>query len=222
MRRAKRLEAMRQAKEAKQKKLLFVLIPVFLLLAVWQGPKTLKAVQGGSDAAPAPPVTSTAPTGLLPAPTGTSTTPTQGSTELADTDAPPQAGEGQLTAFGQFLGRNPFDAGLNGVDSASGSTGGTTGSTGGTGGAGGGAGEPTSAVISVNGKTENIAKGSAFPTTDPTFTLVALTSGGAVIGLVQGLFEDGSSTMDIAVGEEVVLIAAPDTTQYRVKLVSVS
>ena len=33
-------QILRARKEAKQKKMLFVLVPVFLLLLVWQGPKT--------------------------------------------------------------------------------------------------------------------------------------------------------------------------------------
>ena len=38
----RRAEAMLRAKEAKQKKLLLVLVPIFLGLAVWQGPKMYK------------------------------------------------------------------------------------------------------------------------------------------------------------------------------------
>ena len=42
-------EILRRQKEAKQKKLLFVLAPIFLLLMVWQGPGYLKMLTGGSD-----------------------------------------------------------------------------------------------------------------------------------------------------------------------------
>ena len=49
--------ALLKQKEAKQKKVLFVLVPVFLGLAVWQGPKTYHSLMGGST----PPPT-TAPT----------------------------------------------------------------------------------------------------------------------------------------------------------------
>ena len=35
-------EARLKAKEAKQKKLLFVLVPIFLGLAVWQGPEDVR------------------------------------------------------------------------------------------------------------------------------------------------------------------------------------
>ena len=42
------------------------------------------------------------------------------------------------------------------------------------------------------------------------------------IGVVQGMFENGSATMEIAVGERVTLVAAPQTTQYVVELLDVS
>ena len=35
------------------------------------------------------------------------------------------------------------------------------------------------------------------------------------------MFENGEATIEIEVGEEVTLIAAPDTTQFVVKLVDV-
>ena len=35
------------------------------------------------------------------------------------------------------------------------------------------------------------------------------------------MFEGGEETIEIRVGEEVTLIAAPDTTQFEVKLVDV-
>ena len=42
-------EILRQRKEAKQKKLLFVLGPIFLLLMVWQGPGYVKMLTGGGS-----------------------------------------------------------------------------------------------------------------------------------------------------------------------------
>ena len=66
-----------------------------------------------------------------------------------------------------------------------------------------------------------VSIGEEFPASDPTFTLVALTLEGATIGVVQGMFETGEATIEIEVGEEVTLVAAPDSTQYVVKLVDV-
>jgi hypothetical protein len=164
----------------------------------------------------------------LPAPTPsgpTSTAGGTGSSVLADTDLPPAAGVGQLGSLGLFDGRDPFVQGNGGSSGSSGSGdgGGGSGGSGGGGGSGGSSSNTYStAHFTINGKSEAVNKGSAFPASGPTFTLVSLSESGAVIGLVQGLFEDGSSTADIAVGEQVTLIAAPDTTRYKIKLVSIS
>jgi hypothetical protein len=76
-------------------------------------------------------------------------------------------------------------------------------------------------VIETNGVSETVSLGEEFPASDPTFSLVALTLEGATIGVVQGMFETGEATIEIEVGEEVTLVAAPDSTQYVVKLVDV-
>src|SRR6266508_1079282 len=75
--------ALRAQKDAKQKKLLIILIVPFIALLAWQGPKTFKALQGGS---PPPP-----PTSAVPA------IPTQ-----------PDRLDGQLVSFSRFSGRDPF------------------------------------------------------------------------------------------------------------------
>lgn len=76
-------------------------------------------------------------------------------------------------------------------------------------------------MIETNGVSETVSVGEEFPASDPTFTLVALTLEGATIGVVQGMFETGEATIEIEVGEEVTLVAAPASTQYVVKLVDV-
>ncbi len=208
---------MLKAKEAKQKKMLYVLIPVFLGLAVWQGPKTFGAIMGGSEAPEATPPAATGPTGTVPAPAGTppAAAPTG---VLADTEVPPEASPAKLISFSRFTGRDPFLSPYPGESSATPEP--TTPSTPGTA-PGGDEDEELTAVLEINGVSETVSVGEEFPTTDPTFTLVSLTLEGATIGVVQGMFEDGESTIEIEVGEEVTLIAAPETTQYVVKLVDV-
>ena len=211
----RRAEAMLRAKEAKQKKLLIVLVPIFLGLAVWQGPKMYGALFGGASPPEATPVTTTAPTGTAPAP-GTTPAPTG---VLADTNVPPEANPEKLISFSRFTGRDPF---LSPYPPASTPTApAPTPSTGSTTGGSGGGEEELTAVMEINGVSETVSVGEEFPASDPTFTLVALTLEGATIGVVQGMFEDGSATIEIEVGEEVTLIAAPDTTQFVVKLVDV-
>jgi len=197
-----------KAKAAKQKKLLLLLLPLFLGLVAWQGPKMYGALFGGSAAEPQAATTTTAPTGTTPAPTAT--TPTG---VLADTDLPPEADVAKLISFSRFTGHDPFLS-PNGSGSSTPETtpppaGTPTGD------------EELTAVIEVNGSSETVAVGEEFPASDPTFTLVSLTLEGATIGVVQGMFEDGSATVEIAVGEEIILVAAPDSTQYTVKLLDV-
>jgi hypothetical protein len=137
-------EILRQRKEAKQKKLLFVLGPIFLLLMVWQGPGYVKMLTGGGSE-PAAATTST-PTGVTPdpgsaAPPSTvdpsavpAAPPAAGALALPDSDQPLGADTGQLISFGRFLSKDPFKQGV--APPSDGSTSGTSGNTGSTGGTG--------------------------------------------------------------------------------------
>jgi hypothetical protein len=206
-------EAMlRRQKEAKQKKLLILLIPLFLGLVVWQGPKMYKAFLGGQPAAAPPAATTTAPTdpAAVPAPAsgegGTETTPAG----LPDTDVPPESGRDRLVSFSRFGSRDPF--GQPGGSSSSGTSGAPT---------GGSEQSAASAVLEVNGSSETVTAGSQFPANDPTFQLVSLTADKAVVGLVSGSFEGGEATVELSLGEQIELVADPDGTRYAVRLVSI-
>ena len=212
----KTAEAALKAKEAKQKKVLIVLAPIFLGLAVWQGPKMYGALFGGSPPPEAAPVATTAPTSTTPVPPGT-TPPPAG--QLADTDVPPPPSPTKLISFSLFYGRDPFLS-PHPPSESSPTTPSPTPTTPGSGSGGSGE-EELTAVIETNGVSETVSLGEEFPASDPTFTLVALTLEGATIGVVQGMFETGDATIEIEVGEEVTLVAAPDSTQYVVKLVDV-
>ncbi len=217
-------QARLKAKEAKQKKLLFVLVPIFLGLAVWQGPKMFGTLFGGAKASEAAPVTTTAPAGAVPAPAGAAPATPAGA--LADTDVPPEAGPAKLISFSLFRGRDPFLSPYPPIDSTPTTPTPTTPTptTGGGGSTTGGGDDgdvELTAVMEINGVSDTVSVGEEFPASDPTFTLVGLTLEGATIGVVQGMFEGGEETIEIRVGEEVTLIAAPDTTQFEVKLVDV-
>jgi hypothetical protein len=210
-------EAALRAKEAKQKKLLLVLAPVFLGLAVWQGPKMYGQLFGGSAPPEATPVVTT-PTATAPVPPGTTPPPPAG--VLADTDVPPEAGPTKIISFSLFVGRDPFLSPHPPTDPAPSTPSPSTSPTPSSG-PGGSEKQELTAVIETNGVSETVSIGEEFPASDPTFTLVALTLEGATIGVVQGMFETGEPTIEIEVGEEVTLVAAPETTQYVVKLVDV-
>jgi hypothetical protein len=199
---AKRLSeaAILAEKTRKQKILLLALVPVFLGLLVWQGPKTYKALTGGS--APTPPPVATPTT---PAPTGTTTTTTITPTPsggLADSDPQPSLLEGQLLSFSRFSGRDPFRPPGAADDDDSPST-------------------SEDATVEVNGTAEDLSVGDTFPADDPTFELVSTGAGTATIGLVSGTFSNGDETITMNVGETLVL-QADDGARYAIKLVSVA
>ena len=105
--------ALLKQKEAKQKKVLFLLVPVFLGLMAWQGPKTFKAITGGN----APPPTTAAPLTTAPTPGSAPSTPGAGAvvppSQLVDTDVPPSLMDGQMSNLGVFPGRDPFSGGVD-------------------------------------------------------------------------------------------------------------
>src|SRR3954451_17330844 len=207
--------ALLKQKEAKQKKVLFLLVPVFLGLMAWQGPKTFKAITGGN----APPTTTTAaPATITGAPTPGSAPSTPGagapaspSGQLVDTDTPPSALAGQLTNFSVFPGRDPFSGGAIAAG-----TGGPAGSAG-TGNPGA---TPTSARFQVNGATQTVSINGAFPDSDPVFKLVSVTGTSALVALSSGQkFTDGSETEEIKVGETLT-VTGDDGSTFSVTLVS--
>lgn len=191
--------ALRAQKDAKQKKLLIILIVPFIALLAWQGPKTFKALQGGSPPAPTSAVPATPTTSV---PTGTPILPGTGSDQggvLPDSDPQPDRLDGQLLSFSRFSGRDPF-APVGSSSSGQSAAG---------------------ATIEVNGTSEDVRVDDSFPASDPTFKLVSVTETAAVIGLVSGSFSNGDDTITINVGETLTL-AADDGARYTIKIVSVA
>jgi hypothetical protein len=115
---AKRVDPLK-AKEAKQKKIAIGGAVLLLALLGFQGPKTLKMLQG--------PQPVTAPTATAPATTTPGVTPPPGTTTpggtatgeapvaaapelsaVADSDLSPEAVQGQLATFERFASKDPF------------------------------------------------------------------------------------------------------------------
>jgi hypothetical protein len=181
----------RAAKDAKQKKVLLVLLVPFLGLLAWQGPKTYHALMGGT---PPPPLTApVTPTTTTPA----SATPGTEPGALPESDPQLDPLDGQLISFSRFSGRDPF------VIPAT----------------GGGQSQTAGATIEVNGESEDVGINDPFPASDPTFKLVSVSDSAANIGLVSGTFSNGQDTITINVGETLVL-AADDGARYAIKVVS--
>ena len=195
-----------KAKEAKQKKLLLVLLPFFLLLVAWQGPKMYKSLFAQPPPPEAAPAT-TAPTATTPAAPAAPGTPAPppAAGGLADSEPLPSAAQDQLLSFSRFSSRNPFIPPVGTVveqpdaDAAA----------------------LTSAVIDVNGVSETVSVNGTFPASDPAFQLVSLSETAAVVGLTSGAFEGGQANVQIAVGERVELVA-DDGVTFTVTIVSVS
>ena len=210
--------ALLRQKEAKQKKVLFLLVPVFIGLMAWQGPKTFKAVTGGD----APPPTTAAPTTTAPTPGSAPSTPGAGAPgipagQLVDTDTPPSALAGQLTNFSVFPGRDPFAGGTTAAatgDSTGGGTGTGTGTTSGP--------TPSSAQLEINAQTEAVSASGTFPSADPAFKLVSLTPTSVTIALASGKsFTNGDATETISIGETLT-VNGDDGSSFTIKLVSVA
>ena len=198
--------AILKQKEAKQKKVLFLLVPVFLGLMAWQGPKTFKAITGGN----APPPTTVAPSTTAPTPGSAPSTPGAGAvvppSQLVDTDAPPSALDGQLTNFSVFPGRDPFSGGSTASSASTSGSGTTTGQT------------LTTAQLQINGATEDVAVAGTFPKDDPVFKLVSVTANAVLVSLSSGAkFTSGNASEEIKVGETLT-VTGDDGSSFSIKL----
>jgi hypothetical protein len=243
MARPKAGEILRKQKEAKQKKLLFVLVPIFVLLLVWQGPGYVKMLTGGDEPAAATETPgATAPTGTAPDPSvapapstatpdgGTPASGDGGTAVLTDSDRPTAADTGQLVSFDRFRSKDPFHQIVKG--DASGDTGGTVtvptnpGGSGGSGSGGSGGGsdddaEPVSAVLEVNGVKQKVELDGAFPESEELFKLAKLSRTSAWIGLVTGEFSNGKDSIEVELGDTLNLVSQPDGIRYTIKVVSI-
>lgn len=196
-----------KAKEAKQKKLILVLLPFFLVLAAWQGPKTYKSLfarpapEGATAVQTTTPPTATTPGAVTPAP-GAAAPAAAG---LVDSDPLPEAASDQLISFSRFAPRDPFLPPAGRVPEPS-------------------ADDPaaalSSAQIEVNGASESVSVNGTFPASDPIFQLVSVSETRVVVTLTSGAFEGGEANVQIAVGERVDLVA-DDGTTFTVTVLSV-
>ena len=223
-------------KEAKQKKALFLLVPLLLIVAFIQVPKLMKsggesttaaATTGAADsapastdaAAPAPADTSGGALATAPAAPVVPTGPVQ----LVDSDLPPATDPGQLQTFDRFVSKDPFQQQVK--PPAGGQPTGPTPGKGGTtppGDTGTTTPEvlPNAAELVVNGVLESVKIGASFPASDPTFRLVSIDGKTQTIhiGLVRGSFSTGVSTIELEVGKKLTLVSQPDGIRYEIEL----
>ena len=240
MARPKGEELLRIQKEAKLKKLLFVLVPVFLILMVWQGPGYVKMLTGGDEPVAVPTETPTAPAGTTPDPTtapppstvapGGAPVATPGATPvgLTDSDQPAAPDSGQLIAFDRFVGKDPFRQIVD-TTPPSEPPPTVTPMPPGPGGNGTDPGaddddepaEPVAAVLAVNGTKEVVPLKGSFPKSEKLFVLTKLSHSSAWVGLVAGEFSNGRDLIEVRLGKTLNLVSQPDGIRYTIKLVSI-
>lgn len=207
------------------------------------------ATASASQAAPAPTIPAATPVGGATAASGTAAATSADGLTDPGTAISPQSG--QLLAFSRFRSKDPFAQQLNldcatgqGGDCSAGSGSTSTGSGPGHGGSGGGGGtgptgasgvggtqppasggsppaKPTSALISVNGSSENVSVGAQFPASSPVFVLVSLKRSSAKVAIAGGTLQ-GGGTVTLKKGRPLTLMNTADGTRYVLRLVSVS
>ena len=236
-----------KAKAKRQKVLAGVLGVVFLGVAGFMGPKTLKQLTGPKvDPLRAAQGTSTTtPTGavpLTPPSLGGSVAPATPESEAQLAAAPTTTAElDQLTSFSRFESKDPFVQQVT-PESAAATPPSVTPSSGSSGASPtGGASQPThpspvpkpkpapkppavpptAAVIAVNnGSPQLIQAGQDFPQApyDPIFRLVSLSPGVAKIAISGGSYTSGAATVTLRKGKPLTLENTADGTRYVLKL----
>jgi hypothetical protein len=219
-------DAGRAARDRKQK--MFVVIGglVLLLLMAIQLPRLLG---GSTSTAPASETTVENPS--------SADDPGSIQTPISLPDGTPTASK--LRSFTVFSKKDPFVQQVE-TDPVTG-TGTTGGAAGGSTGTPGEAGQPKSepvpsqgftvggtpsaavTVISVNGGRQALVPGTAFPSRDPVFVLVAEQpeAKSVVIAVAGGAYANGAKTTKLRVGRALVLVNTATGAKYRLKLVAV-
>ncbi len=235
------------AKQAKQKKLLFVLVPIMLAVVAFQAPKIL----GGDEpaaVATTPTADGTTPTpvatdGTTPAPTPVTAVTGPKAVLIGvpvGTGRPAQAGDGQLQTFSLFKARDPFVQAQGSPEDPTDNGGGGTAGGGkkpgvvgdGTPGAlpnpgavpapgvapqNGAAAPILYATIAVNGVEEPLQVKQTFPKDEPMFVLVSLKGKKAELAVAGGKLTQGR-TVTVIVGKPITLVNTATGARYRIKL----
>lgn len=80
--------------------------------------------------------------------------------------------------------------------------------------------EPLSADVTIGGIPDTVVPGDETPLDDPAFYVADVTSSGVTFELIDGqTFDDGSSSVEVAEGQEVVVTAADSGETFRISVV---
>ena len=78
------------------------------------------------------------------------------------------------------------------------------------------------ASIEVNGTRRPSASTRRFPKSNPTFKLVSLADGVAMIGIADGAYASGAQTVSLQAGKTLTLVNTSDGVRYELRLLSSS
>jgi len=213
-----------QVKAAKQKKLVILLVVVFVAVAAIQVPRLMKQLhpKGAGMAAPTPgsvPASSAAASGAAPASVAPSQLRTFSSLRLKDpfkplvavpkavdstsspTPAPSDASKAQkppATPKQAATGEVPASGTVPFSEPKP---------------------APNAAIVTTNGKRQLVYVGDGFPTASPLFRLVALGKQTVRVGVLSGGFSSGVPTIKLARGKRVTLANEADGSHYVIELV---
>jgi hypothetical protein len=228
----KRLQNLRQAKDARMKKVAIGGAVLLVAVLAFEVPKMLHS--GASTASQPPPATTTtgssttsAP-GTTPAGTAAAAVTPVASPKLTNSDVQPKVEKSQLYSFSHFAGKDPFVQQVGNTSTSlptpSPSTTSAPPPSAGT----------TAAVthpaqsrtlaatgvarIAINGRVQLVRVGGSFPSANPLFRLVAVSHGVARIGIANGSYSSGARTVSLAVGRTMTLVDTADGIRYRLRL----
>ena len=232
-----------KAKAKRQKIIAAVGGVILVALLVWRVPQVIALMNKKPAATPSTVPAPASPTPGVPLPPPSPGSPAPAAEGiLVDSDPAPAPAPGQLISFDRFVSKDPFaqQGAASCVPDASGDESVPCSAAAPSGKAQPrepvGVPEPvfdvpdskpapkaaqTSTRIAINGETETVNVGSAFPSADPVFRLVSAAKGSAKIAIDGGTYASGAATITLKKGEPVTLVNTADGTRYRLVLIAV-
>jgi hypothetical protein len=236
-RRQKRLQDMRESKARRMKIVAIGGAVVLAALLAWElphylGGKKSSAPAETTSAAVTTPGSPTTPGTTTPAPgTAAAAVAPTAKTKLPNSDVAPRRTKSQLASFSTFRGGDPFVPQVSlpttSPDGSAGSSPAASPSAPSSSGVSTVAAQQASVrtlaragsvTVAVNGKTEVVRVGASFPSSNPVFKLVSLTSGAANIGIANGSYTSGAHTVRLSSGRTLTLVDTADGVRYTLRL----
>lgn len=233
MSRKKTMKSVREAKDRRAKRLAIGGGILLAIVLAWEVPHFLGSKKAAAPPAPTTAVSTTTTPGTTAPATSTPTTPPAtaaptASAKLTNSDLPPRSSKEQLTSFSTFASKDPF---VQQVPASSGTgpcscSGSASAPASGTAPASSGPVVTSSRMLAhsgavmlmVNGKRESVRVGASFPSSNPIFRLVAVTSGAVRIGIANGSYASGAQTVLLRPNRTITLVDTSNNARYKLQL----